>query len=137
VPTIHLDFALAVQADVLMREGHPEEALAALEQAPRKVNYAFEFAIPGAREVFLRAQALHALGRYDEAAEWYTPRRGLGSQAPSHYYRGRMYEEMGDPEKALRHYGAFVELWKDADPEYQLVVEEVRGRMALLVGEGG
>jgi tetratricopeptide (TPR) repeat protein len=101
------------------------------------VNYAFEFAIPGAREVFLRAQALHALGRYDEAAEWYTPRRGLGFLAPSHYYRGEMYQEMGDTEKALWHYGAFVELWRDADPEYQPVVEQVRERMARLTSELG
>ena len=140
VPTIHRDFALAVQADVLLREGRPGEALAALEQAPRRVHYSFEFAIPGVREVFLRAQALHALGRYDEALQWYAPRRGhgiFGILAPSHYYRGEMYQEMGDTEKALWHYGAFVELWRDADPEYQSVVQDVRDRMARLTSELG
>lgn len=43
---------------------------------------------------------------------------------------------MGDTEKALLHYGAFVELWRDADPEYQPFVEEVRERMGRLMGEG-
>ena len=99
------------------------------------MNYAVEFVIPGAREVFLRAQALHALGRYDEALRWYPP-RGDALLAPSHFYRGEMYEEMGDTEKALLHYGAFVELWRDADPEYQPMVEDVLERMGRLTGEG-
>ena len=138
LPTIHQDFALGVRADVFLREGRPEEALAALERAPRRVYY-FPRSRPGDREVFLRARVLHALGRYDEAIRWYTPRMARGIApvllAPSHYYRGQIYEEMGDTEKALLHYGAFVELWRDADPEHQPLVEEVKGRMARLAGE--
>ncbi len=63
---------------------------------------------------------------------------GLGPAllASSHYHRGQIYEELGDTDKALWHYGAFVELWREADPEYQPVVEDVRERMARLVGEG-
>jgi len=139
LPTIHQDFAQGVRADVLLREGRPDGALAALERAPRRVHYGPGRSIPGDREVFLRARVLHALGRYDEAIRWYTPRmvRGIAPVllAPSHYYRGQIYEEMGDTEKALLHYGAFVELWRDADPEHQPLVEEVKGRMARLAGE--
>lgn len=63
---------------------------------------------------------------------------GLGPAllAPSHYYRGEMYEEMGDTEKALWRYGAFVELWRDADPENQPMVEDVLEWMGRLAGEG-
>jgi hypothetical protein len=137
--TLHQDFALGVRADVFMREDRPEAALDALERTPRRVHYQAERGIPGDREVFLRAQALHALGRYDEALRWYTPRGDRLPApvllAPSHYYRGQIYQELGDPEKALWHYGAFVELWKDADAEYQPWVEEVEGRMARLTAE--
>jgi tetratricopeptide (TPR) repeat protein len=139
-PTLHQDLALAVRADVLMRENRFEDALTMLDQAPWRVNNKISWGLPGEREKFLRAQALQGLGRYDEALRLYRPRgdRILAPVllAPSHYYRGQIYQELGDTEKALWHYGAFVELWKDADPEYRPIVQEVLGRMARLAGEG-
>ncbi len=48
---------------------------------------------------------------------------------------GELYQERGETEKAVEYYDRFVELWKDADPELQPVVEDVRGRIARLVGE--
>ena len=49
---------------------------------------------------------------------------------------GEMYEERGDRPAALEHYGRFADLWKDADPELQTAVQEVRARAARLAGEG-
>jgi tetratricopeptide (TPR) repeat protein len=48
---------------------------------------------------------------------------------------GELYEERGDREKALENYNNFVELWRDADPELQVQVQDVRGRIARLVQE--
>ncbi len=48
---------------------------------------------------------------------------------------GELYEARGDREKSLEYYAKFVELWNDADPELQPLVEDVRGRIALLAGE--
>lgn len=45
---------------------------------------------------------------------------------------GEMYEAKGNVEKALTHYLAFVELWKDADPELQPRVRDVRSRVESL-----
>jgi tetratricopeptide (TPR) repeat protein len=45
---------------------------------------------------------------------------------------GEMYEAKGNVDKALTHYQAFVELWKDADPELQPRVRDVRGRVERL-----
>jgi len=42
---------------------------------------------------------------------------------------GEMYEAKGDFDKALIHYQAFVELWKDADAELQPRVHDVRARV--------
>jgi len=42
---------------------------------------------------------------------------------------GEMYEAKGNVDKALTHYNAFVELWKDADPELQPRVRDVRARV--------
>jgi len=45
---------------------------------------------------------------------------------------GELYEAKGEREKALSHYLQFVALWKDADPELQPKVAEVRQRIAHL-----
>jgi hypothetical protein len=39
--------------------------------------------------------------------------------------------------KALDYYGRFVDLWRDADPELQPQVEEIRQRIARLAQETG
>jgi tetratricopeptide (TPR) repeat protein len=48
---------------------------------------------------------------------------------------GELYEQRGDSENSVHWYNEFVELWKDADPELQPQVEDVRGRIARLTGE--
>jgi tetratricopeptide (TPR) repeat protein len=48
---------------------------------------------------------------------------------------GELYEAKGDRAKASDRYRRFVELWKDADPELQPGVREVRARLARLATE--
>jgi tetratricopeptide (TPR) repeat protein len=48
---------------------------------------------------------------------------------------GEMYESKGDRKKALEYYGRFVDLWKDAEPELQPLVADIRKQMAQLAGE--
>ena len=48
---------------------------------------------------------------------------------------GEMYESKGDRKKALEYYGRFVDLWKDADPDLQPLVADIRKQMAELAGE--
>ena len=45
---------------------------------------------------------------------------------------GELHEGKGDLPKALAHYEAFVDLWKDADPELQPRVRDVRARIERL-----
>ncbi|HYW30967.1 MAG TPA: protein kinase [Gemmatimonas sp.] len=45
---------------------------------------------------------------------------------------GDLYEAKGDSARALDAYSRFVELWKDADPELQPVVRDVRARIDRL-----
>jgi tetratricopeptide (TPR) repeat protein len=44
----------------------------------------------------------------------------------------KLYDAKGERAKALEHFRAFIELWKDADPELQPRVAEARRRMAAL-----
>jgi tetratricopeptide (TPR) repeat protein len=48
---------------------------------------------------------------------------------------GELYEARADRKRAAEYYGRFVELWKEADPELQPAVREVRTRLAQLVQE--
>jgi len=45
---------------------------------------------------------------------------------------GELYEAKGDNQRAASNYLAFVELWKNADPELQPKVQEARQRLARL-----
>jgi tetratricopeptide (TPR) repeat protein len=50
---------------------------------------------------------------------------------------GELYEERGNVTQAIRRYRDFVELWKDADPTLQPVVQDVRERIARLEQKRG
>ncbi|HEY5415718.1 MAG TPA: hypothetical protein VIK41_12865, partial [Gemmatimonadaceae bacterium] len=52
--------------------------------------------------------------------------------AGAHKRLGELYETKGDRQKAISHYLAFVELWKDADPVLAPKVTAVRQRLAHL-----
>jgi tetratricopeptide (TPR) repeat protein len=45
---------------------------------------------------------------------------------------GELYDTKGDTANAVKHYAAFTELWKDADPDLQPVVQTVKKRMGEL-----
>jgi hypothetical protein len=49
-----------------------------------------------------------------------------------HKRAGELYEARNDRDNALSHYLKFVDLWKNADPELQPRVAEVRARIARL-----
>ncbi|HKP16347.1 MAG TPA: hypothetical protein VJT85_09780, partial [Gemmatimonadaceae bacterium] len=49
-----------------------------------------------------------------------------------HKRLGELYEAKGVRDKALQHYRAFIELWKDADPVLQPKVTDARQRVASL-----
>jgi tetratricopeptide (TPR) repeat protein len=52
--------------------------------------------------------------------------------AGSYKRLGELYEARGDRQKAMLYYTKFVELWKNADPELQPKVAEVKKRLARL-----
>ncbi len=49
-----------------------------------------------------------------------------------HKRLGELYEAKGQHDKALSHYRAFIDLWKDADPELQPKVTDAKQRVAAL-----
>jgi tetratricopeptide (TPR) repeat protein/tRNA A-37 threonylcarbamoyl transferase component Bud32 len=64
-------------------------------------------------------------------ASWFAPaHRGDAYEALGH-----LYDDRGDRVKALEYYGRVVDLWKNADPDLQARVQEVKRRIAALAGE--
>ncbi len=49
-----------------------------------------------------------------------------------HERLGQLYESMGNTDKAVQHYRAFIELWKNADADLQPRVADARKRLARL-----
>ena len=93
----------------------------------------------------LRARIWEAANQPDSARVAYeraVTRPSPGDQAfetaeiPVAYRRlGELYEEKGDRAKAAEWYQKFVDLWRNADPELQPVVADVKQRLARVSGE--
>jgi len=45
---------------------------------------------------------------------------------------GELYEAKGDRLKAVEHYRKVIDLWKNADPELQVIVEDLKRRVRRL-----
>ena len=89
----------------------------------------------GVRERFLRAELLHALNRDAEALPLYNSFMGTYDapyMAAAHFRQGEIHERLGNRERAVFHYGRVVSLWRDADAEFQPVVERTRRSLAVL-----
>jgi tetratricopeptide (TPR) repeat protein len=60
------------------------------------------------------------------------------SYLPGIYKRlGELYEAKGDVQKAASNYTAFIDLWKNADPELQPKVQDAKKRLERLKGVSG
>ena len=143
------DFARTARADIALREGNAADALALLEdvrgEVPLELVYLKVFAT--VREFgqeharYLRAEALMALRRYDEALRWYqTSFQGSPAElvylAPVHLRQAQIFEARGDRAKAVTHYRRFAELWSEPDAPLVPSVSDAKtraGRLAAAV----
>jgi len=137
--SVSRDKAQAIRAFVLREQGRYQEALTALEAAPRTVGHWIAPLTPFTREPqerYLRAELLAELGRYGEALRWLSTVGNWSSEtpmrAPAHLLTAQIYERLDDTENAAVHYGRFIELWSDCDPELQPWVEAARRALEAL-----
>jgi tetratricopeptide (TPR) repeat protein len=130
-------------AEVALAEGKPRDAIDEF----RRGDVGYDGAPAnecGACLFFNLARAFDAAGRPDSAVLYFekylaTP-YWLKSDPNADPIRlpairerlGQLYESMGNAEKAVEEYRAFVELWKNADPELQPRVADARQRLARL-----
>ena len=89
--------------------------------------------------------AYNALGNADSAIavlsrglDMPDPYRGFSDwlwRAPTLIRVGELHEASGEHDRAVARYNEFLELWRNADPELQAIVQDIRERVARLVGE--
>jgi tetratricopeptide (TPR) repeat protein len=124
-------------ARLALARGDAGAALAGLRRAQRTSGCAM-------CTNFEEGQAYEQLGQADSALSTYerfVTGRSLDFErrdlylAPALRRLGELYEAQGDRAKALEYYGRFVEVWRNADPELQPEVRDVKQRVARLAGE--
>jgi len=135
------EFVLTVRGWIAYEEGRFADVLTILEDAAQYAltNMSYSGLHDRPYQRYLRALALEKVGRLKEAAPWFEyidekTERTLGFVAPAHLRLGGIYEQTGDDAKALNHYKAFLELYRDCDERYQPMVEKARLRVAALEG---
>jgi tetratricopeptide (TPR) repeat protein len=131
------------QAEIALAEGKPLDAVAEYRRGDVASDGAPSTECAGCR-AFNVGRAYDAARRPDSAAVYFerylaTPFWGRASleldpvRVPAIRERlGQLYESMGNTDKAIENYRAFVELWKNADADLQPRVADARKRLARL-----
>jgi serine/threonine protein kinase/tetratricopeptide (TPR) repeat protein len=135
-----------LEAEILLAEGNPHEAIQLLEKAPPKIlislswsPYMVFYNLPFLKDTLARAYEQN--GAIDKAVAEYERLTSLYPQSgapflvhPKYYYRlAKLYEKKGLKTRARENFEKFLDLWKDADPGLP-EVEDARKRLAGLKG---
>ncbi len=129
-----------LRAEAALAAQDPASALRALESFPLAADSTlpvYDREQGDAHMRWLRARVLETLGQDEEALRWYATfpdpaANDLMYLAPSHLHRARIHERRGERVAAVEHYARVVELWRDADPRLQPLVEEARAALRRL-----
>jgi tetratricopeptide (TPR) repeat protein len=127
---VQFDYLPAIHAAVALRQGGPEEAIAALRAAsPYELSFLWPARSPAMMPAYVRGEAYLAAHRGAQAAAEF--QRILDHQsvfffsAPigvlARLQLGRAYGMQGDTAKAKTAYQDFLALWKDADPDIPIL----------------
>jgi len=130
-------------AEIALAEGKPAEAVALFRAADLGEDGA-----PSGCEACTYADLARAFDRAGQSdstvayLERYlerSPPRRQDAQSLAFVQKrlGELYDGRNERQRAIRHYEAFVEQWKDADPELQPAVATVRARLTELRAREG
>ncbi len=137
-----------LEAEILLAEGNPEQAIAALEekslsrvkppalQNPDAITF---YNMPELKDVLARAHQQNgdldsAIVEYERLVSFDPKSKARYLVHPLYHYRlAKLYEEKGWEGKAIDQYEQFLDLWKNADPGFA-EVEDARKRLVGLKG---
>jgi tetratricopeptide (TPR) repeat protein len=135
-----------LEAEILLAEENPHEAIQLLEKAPPKIlislswsPYMVFYNLPFLKDTLARAYEQN--GEIDKAVAEYERLTSLYPQSgapflvhPKYYYRlAKLYEKKKLRTRARENFEKFLDLWKDADPGLPEVTD-AQDRLAGLKG---
>jgi tetratricopeptide (TPR) repeat protein len=132
-------FRLGAAAAVAFAEGRVQDAITGYRAWYEQDNCAVCGLFDLARAYERAGQRDSALAVYERSVATPGLSRAFEEAAtlgPTYRRLGELYEERGEVDKARDYYGRFVDLWKNADPELQPLVRDVKQRLARLIAEG-
>ena len=130
--------ARSIRAHVAAAGGRTRQALADLDRAGWEA--AASVFVAEAYDRYFRGELLQRAGRDDEALGWFhsiaeRAAYELVYLAPAHLRQAEIHDRRGNRTQAAQHYRRFIELWREADPELQPVVDVARRRLDELSKE--
>jgi pentatricopeptide repeat protein len=113
---------------------HMKNVLAWLDPECHVSRTSHAFYINAMAEAYMKAGNLEeAISTYEKIPLLTTGRLEWGHvYAKSYYNLGKLYQQKDWKGKAIENYEKFVALWKDADPQFQPLVENAKQQLLML-----
>lgn len=136
--TLARNFARMLRAELAARSGRTGDAISLLAQNAGERSSAGD-RWPGEELLnrYRRGQLLTRAGKYDEALNWFASFtdpyvEDIVMEAPGELASAQLELQRGNDRMAALHYRRFAELWRNANPELQPMVEEARQHAQML-----
>jgi len=144
---IYAYWSRLLEAEVLVAEGSPRQAIATIQEAALPdpyyvIRHVNEYTMPVFRDVV--ARAYYAVGDLDNAIEEYKRLLKFDEKVqgrflidPQYHFRlAKLYEEKDWPGLAIQEYQTFLEIWKDADQGLKKLLD-AKNRLSKLQAVAG
>jgi tetratricopeptide (TPR) repeat protein len=123
----------AMLGEIAIAEGRHGDAITEFRAAAGTCKHCWVPRLGSAYDLAGNADsAIAVFERYTTVTNLDRPLDDSWVLAGLHKRLGELYEAKGDRQRAASHYTKFVELWKNADPELQPQVADVKKRLARL-----
>ena len=124
-------------AHVALADGKYDQAIQLLHVADSRFSIFDKYALAALAHAHdLAGHSDSAIVYFEKFTAYKDPNMGEDAQflAGSFKRLGELYDARGDKEKAIANFEKFVDLWKNAEPELQPKVAEVREKLSRLRG---
>jgi tetratricopeptide (TPR) repeat protein len=122
----------ALEGYAMWRRGQREDALRLLERSQQRALGNFQRMRVNIRLRWYLGRLLVEMGRPREALSYFESL--IRTSLPADYERGKLYEQLGEAERAREAYALFLARRQRADPVFQPMIKDARAALKRLSG---